>query len=429
MKRRDFLKLTSLATGAIAVPTLVPSRVFGQDAPSKQVTFGFVGVGGMGNSNVDRVLKLRSRGTRILAVCDVDRFHRETTAARINQAQGTTDVAAVGDFRELTRRPDIDAVVVATPDHWHALTAIDAIRHGKDVFVEKPLTYSIREGQVLVAELRKHQRVGQTGTMQRSDKSFLYSAELIRNNRLGKLERIEVLLPANNKYVGATWEPMPAPDGLDYNFWLGPAPWAPFNRQRTHYQFRYILDYAGGQTTNWGAHYFDIAQWALGMDDSGPVEVEGCGEFPTSGLFTAPTRLDFTVRYASGVPMHVRTRTDGVYDGNILFYGEKGWLDVSRSKLNASSPEFLKQTFGDGDVRLEKSTDHMGNFLDCMHSRKKPVSDLGIGHRTTTICNIGNIAMTLRRKLHWDPVQEEFKDDIQANRMRERTMRGPWSLA
>ncbi len=429
MNRRHFLKLSALTASAAAFPTIIPSRLLGADAPSKQITFGFVGVGGMGQANIGRVLGLRDQGARAVAVCDVDKFHREHAAKIINDSNGDNGCALYGDFRELTRRTDIDAVVVATPDHWHCLTALDAIRHGKDVFVEKPLTLTIREGQALVEELRKYERVGQTGTMQRSSHDFRLAAELIRNGRFGKIDRIEVLIPANNKYTGATWEMEPVPDGFDYDFWLGPAPWAPFTHQRTHYQFRFILDTGGGQTTNWGAHYIDIAQWALGMDDSGPTEIEGCGEFPTTGLFTAPTRVDFTARYSNGILMRVRTRTDGVFDGNIIFHGERGWLDVSRSRLKASNPYLLKEEFAPGETRLYRSNDHMGNFLDCIRSRKKPVSDLGSGHRTTTVCNLGNIAMLLHRKLQWDPVKEEFKDDMQANRMRERSMRGPWSLA
>jgi len=424
MKRRKFIKAGGLATAA----AVLPSSVFGKNAPSKQITFGFVGVGGMGTANIGRVLGLRGKGTRILAVADVDRFHREAAAAKVNKAQGNKDCVAVNDFREITRREDIDAIVVSTPDNWHALTALDAIRHDKDVYVEKPLTLTVREGQVLVEELRRHERVGQMGTQQRSSKSFRFVAELIRNKRLGKIRKIEVLIPANNKFVGSTWEPQEIPKGFDYDFWLGPAPWAPFHRQRTHYQFRYNLDYAGGQTTNWGAHYLDIAQWALGMDESGPVEVEGFGIFPQSGLFTAPTRVDFTVRYADGTPMHVRTRTDGVYDGNIIFHGETGWINVSRSKLVASDPKLLKTKFGAGDTRLYVSNNHMGNFLDCVRSRKHPVSDLAIGHRTTTVCNIGNIAMLLKRKLRWDPAKESFADDAQANRLLQRSMRAPWRL-
>jgi predicted dehydrogenase len=366
---------------------------------------------------------------RIVAVADVDAHHQKRAAQLINAKYGDQACKTFGDFREVTRSREVDLVTVATPDHWHALPAIDAIRNGKDVFVEKPLTLTVREGQVLVEELRKHKRIGQTGTMQRSSEGFHRAAELIRNGRLGKISHIDVLIPANNCYVGATWKPEAVPEGLDYDFWLGPAPYAPYASQRTHYQFRYNLDYAGGQTTNWGAHYLDIAQWALGMDESGPVEVDGSGVFPSSGLFTAPTRVDVRYAYASGVTMRMRTRTDGIYDGNIIFYGEKGRLDVSRSKLKSTPESILKEQIGDNEVRLYKSRDHFGNWIECVKTRALPVSDLAIGHKTTNLCNIGNIVMQVQRKLTWDPVNERFAGDAMANRMLSRPMRGPWALA
>ena len=425
--RRGFMKGAGMAAGAAAFPTIIPASVLGQAAPSKVLTVACVGVGGMGLSHISQLLDRKT--ARIVAVADVDAFHQKRAAQKVNEKYGSADCKMFGDFREVTRAKDIDLITVATPDHWHAIPAIDAIRHGKDVFVEKPLTLTVREGQVLVEELRKHKRIGQTGTMQRSSEGFHRAAELIRNGRLGKVSRIEVLIPANNRYVGATWKPEAVPEGLDYDFWIGPAAFAPYTAQRTHYQFRYILDYAGGQTTNWGAHYLDIAQWALGKDESGPVEVEGHGVFPSSGLFTAPTRVDVRYTYADGVTMRMRTRTDGVYDGNIVFYGDKGTLNVSRSQLRSDPEGILKEQIGDGEVRLYKSRDHFENWIECVKTRALPVSDLAIGHKTTNICNIGNIAMQLQRKLAWNPVKERFAGDEMANRLLSKPMRGPWSLA
>jgi predicted dehydrogenase len=422
------MRTAGAAAGAVAAfPAIIPSKVLGQDAPSKVLTVAVVGVGGMGLSHLTQLLDRKT--ARVVAVADVDAFHQKRAAQIINTKYGDTACKTFGDFREVTRNPAIDLVTVATPDHWHAIPAIDAIRNGKDVFVEKPLTLTVREGQALVGELRKHKRIGQTGTMQRSSEGFHRAAELIRNGRLGKISLIEVLIPANNCFVGATWKPEAVPEGLDYDFWLGPAPYAPYTSQRTHYQFRYNLDYAGGQTTNWGAHYLDIAQWALGMDETGPVEVDGNGVFPSSGLFTAPTRVDVRYAYANGVTMRMRTRTDGVYDGNIIFYGEKGRLDVSRSKLKSNPEGILQEEISDNEVRLYKSRDHFGNWIECVKSRALPVSDLAIGHKTTNLCNIGNIAMQVQRKLAWDPVKECFAGDDMANRLLSRPMRGPWSLA
>ena len=426
--RRGFMKTAGVAAGTMAAfPSIIPSTVLGQSAPSKVLTVACVGVGGMGLSHLTQLLDRTT--VRVVAVADVDAFHQKRAAGIINKKYGDTACKTFGDFRAVTRDPAIDLITVATPDNWHALTAIDAIRNGKDVFVEKPLTLTVREGQMLVEELRKHKRIGQTGTMQRSSEGFHRAAELIRNGRLGKIRHIDVLIPANNRYVGATWKPEAVPEGLDYDFWLGPAPYAPYTSQRTHYQFRYILDYAGGQTTNWGAHYLDIAQWALGMDETGPVEVDGYGVYPGSGLFTAPTRVDVRYAYANGVTMRMRTRTDGVYDGNIIFYGEKGRLDVSRSKLKSDPESVLKEQIGDNEVRLYKSRDHFGNWIECVKTRALPVSDLAIGHKTTNLCNIGNIVMQVQRKLTWDPVKECFAGDDMANRLLSRPMRGPWSLA
>ncbi len=427
LSRRGFMKNAGVAAGAVtAFPTIIPAAVLGQNSPSKVLNVACVGVGGMGLAHISQMV---GRDTvRIVAVADVDSFHQKRAAQIINKKYGNNDCRMTGDFRDVTRAKDVDLITIATPDNWHAITAIDAIRNGKDVFVEKPLTLTIREGQVLVDELHKHKRVGQTGTMQRSSEGFHRAAELIRNGRLGTIKHIDVLIPANNRYIGATWKTEPVPDGLDYDFWLGPAPYAPYTSQRTHYQFRFILDYAGGQTTNWGAHYLDIAQWALGMDESGPVEVDGHGVYPSSGLFTSPTRVDVRYTYANGVTMRMRTRTDGICDGNIIFYGDKGYLNVSRSKLRSNPESILKETIVDGENRLYKSRNHFENWIACVKSRKNPVSDLAIGHKTTNLCNIGNIVMQLQRKLKWDPMNERFENDDMANRMLTRSMRGPWSL-
>jgi predicted dehydrogenase len=428
LTRRTFLKNSAVAAAVASPPAILPSRLFGQTAPSKQITVGFIGVGNIAQSHLDTLLRFPE--AKILAVCDVDQAHRDAAVNKVNAGYEAKGCAGYNDFREMLARPDLDTVFVCTPDHWHALGAIEAMRRGKDVYVEKPLTLTIREGRELVNAARKYGRVAQTGTQQRSSKRFHDTAEFIRNGGLGKLERIEILIPANNKYCGATWAPEAVPAGLDWDLWLGPAPWAPFTRQGCHYNFRFNLDYAAGQVTNWGVHYIDIAQWALGMDESGPVAVEGRGEFPGTGLFTTATKVDFTCRYANGVTLRCHTRYDGVDDGNVRFFGERGWVDVSRSNSTASDPALLKEiTARTGTIKLPLSINHHDNFLTAVRTRERPVSDVGFGHRTTTVCNLGNIAMQLGRKLKWDPVKEAFVDDSIANRMRDRSMRAPWSLA
>lgn len=426
LSRRRFIQGAALTAGALAAPTILSSRLFGANAPSKQIAVGVIGVGNIAQGHLNALLG--DGDCRVVAVCDVDATHLAGSLKKVNAFYGNSSCRGYADFRELNRRPDIDAVFVCTPDHWHALTAIDAIRNGKHVYVEKPLTLTVREGQALVAAARKHQRIGQTGTQQRSSADFRHAADLIRNGRLGKLERIDILIPANNKVCPGTWSPEAVPKGLDWNFWLGPAPARPFTRQGCHYNFRFISDYARGQITNWGTHYVDIAQWALDMDESGPVAIEGHGMFPSSGLFDNATFVDCTVTYASGVPLNIRTRTDGVFDGNVRFSGDRGWIDVSRSRLLASSPELLSEKLPESAPRVLVSKNHHTNFFDAIKAQSKAVSELAIGHRTNTVCILADIAMRMQGRLQWDPAKEVFVGNDKANRLLGRAMRGPWSL-
>jgi len=424
LTRRAFLRRSSLA---VVAPLIVPSRVLGQAAPSRRIAVGIVGCGNIADSHFEALLG-RPDDVRIVAVCDVDRVRVEAALARVNRAYGDAGCRGHGDFRELNRRPDVDAVFICTPDHWHALVGIDAARQGKDIYVEKPLTLTIREGRALVEAVRKHGRVAQHGTQHRSMKRFRDAAEYVRSGGLGRLERIDCFIPPNNRHVGATWEPEPVPPGLDWDRWLGPAPWRPYSAFGCHYNFRFIADSAYGQVTNWGAHYLDIAQWALDRDASGPVAVEGRGQFPASGLFTTATRVDFTVHYAGGVPVTCRTRHEG--GGTVRFVGERGWVDIARGRMSASDPRLLREMQAPGKaVSLPVSDDHHDNFFASMRSRQRPIADVELGHRTTTVCNLGQIAMVLGRRLQWDPAREEFVGDEMANRLRGRAMRAPWSLA
>lgn len=382
---------------------------------------GVIGTGLQGVSDMRGFLSIDD--VQVVAVCDVDKAHRNQAKQIVDQAYGNNDCAAYNDFREITRRSDIDAVVISTPDHWHVLPAVDAAKHGQDLYVEKPLTLTIKEGRVLSDVVRRYGRVLQTGSQQRSDKNFRFVCELVRNGRLGKLHTVRVTIPGNNRTTGPTWTPQPVPEGFDYDFWLGPAPWQPYHEQRCHYQFRFILDYSGGQVTNWGAHYLDIAQWGLGMDDSGPVEITGHGEFPSSGLFTTATKVDFRCTYADGVELTCMTGGQG-----IRFEGSDGWIFVNRRRLQAEPASLLQERIGPDEIHLYESRDHKQNFLDCVRSRKKPVADVEIGHRSATICHLGNIAMLRGGRFKWDPVHEKFTGDEAANRMRSRPMRSPWTL-
>jgi len=416
--RRDFLKGATIAAGAtLGCPLIVPSSVFGANAPSNRVTIGSIGVGNMGTSNLKAFMS--KSDAKIVAICDVDIGYREQG----RQIAGLEQSSCYNDFRVLLARQDIDAVVVATPDHWHIPISIAAVQVGKDVYCEKPLTLTISEGRALADAVRRYGRVLQTGSHQRSMRNFCFACELVRNGYIGKVHTVQVGIPGNNRNCDPTWTPEPVPTGFDYNLWLGPAPWAPYMKQRCHYEFRFNLDYSGGQTTNWGAHFLDIAQWGLGMDDSGPVEIFGQGEFPTTGLFDTATKVYFEATYANGVKLICKTG-----GSNTRFEAADGWVDVARGSLR-TRPESLKTTtIKPDEIHLYDSRDHHQNFLDCVRSRKDPVANVEIGHRSATVCHLGNIAMLLNRKLKWNPVAEQFVNDSHANSMLARSMRAPWRL-
>lgn len=418
MGRRDFLKRSAVAAGAaLAWPSIVPSSVFGANAPSNRITIGSIGLGGMGTGNM-KGFKGKA-DSEVVAVCDVDAGHRE----KARQTAGLDKKASYEDFHELLARDDIDAVVVATPDHWHAPISIAAVRAGKDVYCEKPQTLTIAEGRALADEVRRYGRVFQTGSQQRSSDNFRLACELVRNGKIGKVRTVRVGLPGNNRECEPTWTPEPVPEGFNYDLWLGPAPWEPYHKQRCHYEFRFLLEYSGGQVTNWGAHHLDIAQWGLGMDESGPVEIVGEGEFPETGLFTTAKKVHFEARYANGVKLICQTG-----GSNTRFEGAEGWVDVRRGGLE-TEPESLKQTvIGPDEIHLYESRDHKQNFLDCIKSRKDPIANAETGHRSASLCHLGNIAMLLKRKLRWDPRAERFIGDSEANRMRWRPRRAPWQL-
>jgi predicted dehydrogenase len=415
--RRDFLKGSAIVTGAAIVwPTIVPSSVFGADAPSNRITIGCIGTGGQGGSNM-KGFKAKS-GCQVVAVCDVDAAHRES-------ARKTVDLdpkSCYNDFRELLARNDIDAVSIATPDHWHVSTSIAAVRAGKDVYCEKPLTLTIAEGRTLVNEVKRYSRVFQTGSQQRSGSEFRKACELVVNGRIGKLHTMRVGISGNNRTCEPTWTPEPVPEGFDYDLWLGPAPWEPYHTQRCHYQFRFMLDYSGGQMTNWGAHHLDIAQWGNQSDDTGPVEIRGKGEFPKTGLFTTALNAEVEYTYANGVKIFLSK------GGGTRFEGTEGWVYVNRGKLETEPKSLLTSVIGPDEIHLYQSNDHKQNFLDCIKSRKDPICNAEIGHRSSTVCHLGNIAMLLDRPLKWDPQAERFIGDDEANRMTWRPRRAPWSL-
>jgi len=329
-----------------------------------------------------------------------------------------------GDWRQIVARDDIDAVVISTPDHWHVLPAVAAARAGKDVFCEKPLTLTVREGRVLSDTMRRYGRIFQTASENRSKQNFLRACELVRNGRIGRLHTIRTELPGGHSVRRQNSAPQPVPEGFDYDMWLGPAPWAPYTPARCHWNFRWILDYSGGQLTDWGAHINDVAQWGNDTEHTGPISVEGRGEFPQDGLYNTATRWKITFEYANGVTLIC---TDGT--PSVRFEGADGWIYCDWGTIRAGPPGVLNSVIGPDEIHLRtcRHAEHR-DFLDCVKSRRETYAPAEVGHRSITLSHIGNISMMLGRKLRWNPDTERFVNDDQADRMLSRAMREPWRL-
>jgi predicted dehydrogenase len=377
------------------------------------------------------------RGVQMTAVCDVDAPNKDFAANIVGR-----DCRKYEDFRELLNNRDIDAVTIGTPDHWHALIAIAAMRAGKDVYCEKPLTLTHEEGVAMVRVARETRKVFQTGSQQRSDARFRLACELVRNGRIGRVRRIETIIGANP--VGGPFREQPVPDGLNWNFWLGRTASVAYVPERCHYQFRWWYEYSGGKMTDWGAHHNDIAQWALGMDNSGPVAVWGNGRAPSRepNHYNCHPTFEANYVYANGPGgsegTHVvcrdnRSRETIPQNNGVMFEGEDGkWIFVSRGTIRASDQRLLDEPLPESATRLEVSTNHMGNFISCLRSRRAPICNVTVGHRSVTVCHIGTIAIRLGRsadqRLRWDPEQERFVDNNEANAMLRRPWRAPWRL-
>ena len=444
ISRRDFIRRTAATAAACAAPCFVPASVLGANAPSNRFNVGSIGVGNMGFTNLKGFL--HKDQCRVVAVCDVNAAGYYKTATQFRGREPALELVnshyadkkrsgqykgcdGYTDFREVIARDDIDIVCVTTPDHWHAIPVIMAARAGKHIYCEKPLSLTVAEGRTMADAVNRYGVTLQMGTMHRSQKLNRFACELVRNGRIGRLKRIVVVLGRHGLRKDVdNWQPMPVPKGFDYNMWLGPAPWAPYHKDRCFYTFRFGEDYSGGEATNTGAHCFDIAQWGNNTEYTGPIEVEDLGsEWPTDGLYSTATKVHFRARYANGVELlAVPHGTEGWYLAR--FEGTEGWLTTSDRRIN-SYPESLKTSvIGPNEIHLYKSDDHKQNFLDCIRTHRDPITPVEVGHRSATICHIANIAMKLHRKLRWDPDKELFIGDDQANRMLSKPMRAPWHL-
>ncbi len=428
ISRRKFLRAArNAALGAwagAALPNLFlnRTRAASGENPADFIRIGFIGVGNQGGSNLRALMK------HAVAVCDVDSSHAAAARKRVEQANGRP-CAAYGDYRKLLEDKSIDAVLVSTPDHWHTLPALDACEAGKDVYCEKPLTLFIAEGQALVKAVRRNRRVFQTGSQQRSDSKFRKACEYVRSGRIGKIKTIKVGLPGVNwdARVDLKATATQPPPELDYSMWLGPAPFRPYNPNHVHYLFRFFWDYSGGQMTNWGAHHLDIAQWGLGMDDSGPVEIEGSGVYDPQKRYETPQKFDVTYRYADGTVIYCSSGS-GKYRTGTLFEGDKGSIYVNRGALESTPDEILDVPLDDKSVRLYESHEHHANWLECIKTRKDPICSVEIGHRSATVCHLGNIAVRTGKKVVWDPKKEAIVGDAELAGWVRRPYRAPWKL-
>lgn len=436
ISRRKFLATSAAGVALASLPGWFIKEAHAADADmvinrkkfgtNDTINIGVIGPGGSKGGHRmglgDAHAAASKPGVKIVAVCDVDDQHCEEAAAAFG-----ADCAKYRDFRDLLARKDIDAVIIGTPDHWHAYICIAAMRAGKDVYCEKPLTLTIDEGKKLVKAWRQTGAIFQTGSQQRSDGKFRLACELVRNGRIGKLTKVEAHLPSGP--VGGPFQTQPVPEGFDWDMWLGPAPWKEYVKERTHGNFRWWLDYSGGMLTDWGAHHNDIAQWGLGMDRSGPISVQAFGRGPCIGENCYDTFPEYKVTYVYENGVHLIATHEG--ENGVQFFGEEGWIFVSRGKIAASDQKLLDDPLPSNAVRLYNSNDHMGNFIECVRNRdKQPICDAEIGHRSVTVCHLANISLLLGgRKLKWDPVKEEFKDDPQANAMLARSnQRKQWKV-
>ena len=418
--RRQFLGGAGLA---LAAPYVLTSRALGgagKDPASDRIGVGISGFHNIGKHHLSAALRMKQFELR--GCCDVDKNILAMALARAAKA-GKEKVPAFGDFRKMYEQKDIDAVVIATPDHWHAIMSILACEAGKDIYCQKPLTLSIREGRAIVEAVRKHKRVFQTGSQHRSKNHTRLACELVRSGRIGKVHTIRTGL------AGVNWRPPPVPDSdpppeLDYNMWLGPAPKRPYNKKRVHYHFRFFWDYSGGQMTNFGHHCNDLAQWGNGTELTGPIEAEGTATYGPPGWYEVPKTSDATLTYANGVKLLCKTGGPG----GALFEGTKGKILCGYGKMTCDPPELAKEPLGPSDVHLYKSTNHHADWAECIKTRKKPICHEEIGHRSVTVCHLANIAILLKRKVRWDPGKEQIIGDDEATRMLDKAYRAPWKL-
>jgi predicted dehydrogenase len=448
--RREFLSSSTKAAvvSSLAIagfPTIIPSRVLGKNAPSNRINVGAIGTGRISRGH-DMPGVWKYDHANIMAVCDLDTKRASDAKVLVNEyytkktGKPYDGVKVYHDYRELLENKDIDAVLVSTPDHWHAGISVDAVKAGKDVYLQKPASLTIQEGRMLSDAVRRSNRILQIGSQQRSSPQFRYAAELVRNGRIGQLKSVHIGLPGDPS--GESEPEMPVPANLNYNMWLGSTPEVYYTEKRVHPQNDYdrpgwlrCEQFGAGMITGWGSHHIDCAHWAMDTEHTGPIEISGWAEFPQSGLWDVHGKFETEALYANGVKMIVNNE----FPNGIKYEGTEGWIFVTRGNyratssdpvsteekkpLEASDPKILTSIIAPGEIHLYESTDHHGNWLDSVKTRKAPISPIEAGHRSCSACLLHHIAMKLKRKIYWDPEKEMFKNDDEANKMLSRPQR------
>jgi predicted dehydrogenase len=431
MNRRQFL---AVAGTALTLPSILPSTVFASAdrvAPSDRITLGVVGCGGMGNGNTDDFLQ--KANCKVVAACDVDRNHLDAMVKKVNDHYKSSDCKGYHDFHEILARKDIDAVMLAVPDHWHAIVAVEAARNKKDIYGEKPLARTIVEQQAIVRAVQKNKRIWQTGSWQRSQANFHKAAEIVRNGMIGKIKHVEVGLPSGPNE--AKWQkPLPGtnpPPELDYDLWTGPSKLLPYLPERVHGNWRWNYNTGGGQLLDWIGHHCDIAHWGMDCDRSGPLEIEGHGEFPpVDAVWNTSYKYRIELSYPNAITMTIAGGHPDIRSGT-KWIGTDGWVWVDRGAFEASNqewrdyhelPEELRK------VKLYKSTDHHGNFLDCVKSRQPTITPAETAHHSSIPGHLGLISMLTGRRLKWDNKSERILGDSEASKLMGREFRKPWKL-
>ncbi len=442
--RRSFLQSAALSSGALTLGGCATTSQ-APISPNERITMACIGVGNQGMNNLRGFIS--DKRVQIVAVCDVCKYDesgywagkpggRDYAQNEVNEYYGAQKRSgnykgcdSYANFRDVLQRDDIDTVMLALPDHWHAIPVVEAARAGKDIYAEKPLSLTVTDGRIMSDTVRKQKRIFQTGSQQRSDAKFRKACELVRNGYIGDLHTVKIGLPGgipDYSKRGSMTDTAPVPEGFDYNTWLGPAPEAPYSPARTHVNWRWIYDYSGGQVTDWGGHHPDIAQWGMDTEDTGPVWVGNArAKYADHPIYDTAVDYAFECKYKNGVKMIVSSKARG----GVTFEGSEGTIWCNRGSLE-TNPETLKDAeIKENEIHLYKSRNHARNFIDCVYSREQAVAPIETAHRSITIAHLGNIAMKLGRDIQWDPKRERIIGDTEASKMLSRPYRAPWSLS